>query len=318
MMTLKVPYAVRNGGMVHISAVDSGLRTDCRCAGCHQALVAKKGKIVVHHFAHYGTAQCSGELVLHQLGKRILLERIQNALAKDHPLPVRWKCSFCEDAHSGDLLKKATSVLLEKSLDSFRPDLTLVGPGSKPIAALEVVVTHQPDAEAAEHYRKGGIRLVTFVVHEASDLEVLEKSEPLVATSIDICLRRKCPTCGQPVARRHLCILDVKCWKCRAPMKVALVEVSGSNVRGPDEFSGKEIALAERVGVILQSSFSATAQERYVANVCGRCRSFVGKHYFLHYCEELDAAKGEETGSECLDCGIVFDWLAYAQGPQPA
>ncbi|MEM1123602.1 MAG: hypothetical protein AAGJ18_24400, partial [Bacteroidota bacterium] len=51
---MKLPFGVHNDYFIHISEVPSG-RTNLRCPYCNGALVAKKGRIKRHHFAHEGT-----------------------------------------------------------------------------------------------------------------------------------------------------------------------------------------------------------------------------------------------------------------------
>ncbi len=52
-LTLKTPsFGLRNGKIVSVDEVDSGLACDCLCPACHQPLVAKKGAIKAHHFSH--------------------------------------------------------------------------------------------------------------------------------------------------------------------------------------------------------------------------------------------------------------------------
>jgi len=50
---MKLPYGLLADQFIHISEVQSG-RTDVQCPYCNKALVAKKGKIKRHHFAHAG------------------------------------------------------------------------------------------------------------------------------------------------------------------------------------------------------------------------------------------------------------------------
>ncbi len=50
---MKLPYGVNNGNFIHISEVPSG-RSTLQCPFCKQSLLAKKGKIKRHHFAHDG------------------------------------------------------------------------------------------------------------------------------------------------------------------------------------------------------------------------------------------------------------------------
>lgn len=53
-----VTYALKDGVLTHISDVESGLKCGCVCAGCKGELIAKKGEIKVHHFAHVN-AECA-------------------------------------------------------------------------------------------------------------------------------------------------------------------------------------------------------------------------------------------------------------------
>ena len=53
-----VTHAIKDGILTHISDVESGLKCGCVCAGCGGELIAKKGEIKVHHFAHVN-AECA-------------------------------------------------------------------------------------------------------------------------------------------------------------------------------------------------------------------------------------------------------------------
>lgn len=77
MVGIQLPYGLKDGAQpVHISEVPTGLACGCSCPQCGKRLVAKKGRLVVHHFAHYATqaAQCTWatESALHRLAKDIL------------------------------------------------------------------------------------------------------------------------------------------------------------------------------------------------------------------------------------------------------
>ncbi|MDJ0388283.1 DUF2384 domain-containing protein [Roseomonas sp. E05] len=73
----KLPYGLaEDGRLAHVSEVASGLGCRCRCPGCGERLVARKGAIKVHHFAHHVDRACVGawETTLHRLAKEIVLE----------------------------------------------------------------------------------------------------------------------------------------------------------------------------------------------------------------------------------------------------
>lgn len=74
---VKIKYAHnREGKLVSISDVPSGLECGCTCVACGEALVAKKGDIKQHHFAHVSGVECDGylEALLHIWAREILDE----------------------------------------------------------------------------------------------------------------------------------------------------------------------------------------------------------------------------------------------------
>ncbi|GEM_PF-1961821 len=60
---MKLPFGIYQGNFVHISEVTSG-KTEILCPYCQQKLVAKKGRIKRHHFAHDG-AGCTQHFAAH-------------------------------------------------------------------------------------------------------------------------------------------------------------------------------------------------------------------------------------------------------------
>jgi hypothetical protein len=69
-------YGLREGQLQFIRDVDSGLSCGCHCASCGKRLIAKKGQIRQHHFAHHEATDCQGaaESALHLLAKELLAE----------------------------------------------------------------------------------------------------------------------------------------------------------------------------------------------------------------------------------------------------
>lgn len=66
---------VCDGQLLFIDEVERGLDCNCYCPHCGGRLVAKKGEIKEHHFAHYTSDNCGKgmETALHLLGKQVLL-----------------------------------------------------------------------------------------------------------------------------------------------------------------------------------------------------------------------------------------------------
>ena len=66
---------LKNGNLVFINEVERGLECGCTCPHCGSRLMAKKGEINQHHFAHYDAENCgrSLETAIHMLAKEILI-----------------------------------------------------------------------------------------------------------------------------------------------------------------------------------------------------------------------------------------------------
>ncbi len=65
-----------NGELITISEAESGMSEDYLCPKCGSILIAKKGNIRTHHFAHYNFEHCTGgqETALHIMAKDIILQ----------------------------------------------------------------------------------------------------------------------------------------------------------------------------------------------------------------------------------------------------
>ena len=64
------------GRMRGIDEVEQGLARHCVCPGCGRPLVAKKGPVRVHHFAHQGESCTTGaETALHRMAKQIVADK---------------------------------------------------------------------------------------------------------------------------------------------------------------------------------------------------------------------------------------------------
>ena len=74
---IKIPYAMIDGKLTHISQVSSGMKDEYKCPCCQAILIAKKGDKKIHHFAHYlKDVNCDPETVLHFIAKRIIVSQL--------------------------------------------------------------------------------------------------------------------------------------------------------------------------------------------------------------------------------------------------
>lgn len=134
-MTMYIALDEHNN-LVNIQQVERGLACNCTCFECGEVVIARKGEIKEHHFAHASNKEsCTINLesVLHKYAKEVILESMGlmlPALPNSDDEAAWW--SF-------------DKVLPEFSLGLIRPDLVAYFDG-KPIL-IEIAVTHFIDQD---------------------------------------------------------------------------------------------------------------------------------------------------------------------------
>ncbi len=124
-----------DGEVVHISEVKRGLQCGCICSAYKAPLVAKKGEIRQHHFAHAKGEECEHavETSLHLAAKDILDKRREIVLpAVEVHFPHAPKYNEMVAPERRCLIK---SVVLEQRLGSIIPDVIAVIGESWPCGA---------------------------------------------------------------------------------------------------------------------------------------------------------------------------------------
>ena len=95
---LKTPqlvYALREGKLVSVDDVESGLKCGCQCPSCEAPLIARKGKHNQHSFAHASGHGCEYglETSLHLAAKEILSQTDYIPIWPHNPVPTTIPCS---------------------------------------------------------------------------------------------------------------------------------------------------------------------------------------------------------------------------------
>lgn len=154
---LNLTYAIKDGNLTHISEVERGLKCGCVCSACGEALIARKGPKMMHHFAHKSKENCAYgyETSLHLAAKEIL------AGAKKMVIPGTY-IEFNSHKHT-ICISKTTEITIEKvELERrFRnviPDVIIYVNG-KPIF-IEIFVTHPIDDEKLDKLKELGISTI--------------------------------------------------------------------------------------------------------------------------------------------------------------
>jgi hypothetical protein len=157
-IAIDVPYALKDGAIVHVSQVLRGLDCNCSCVHCGGPLVARKGVQRRHHFAHYRDSSCPGaaESLLHLLAKELLSTGETIALpeyiyrAKSKP-KYRKPVAIERQVVSASRARIA-GVAVEQPLGDIVPDLLLHLEGGDLI--IEIAVSHRVDRAKLRRIRR--------------------------------------------------------------------------------------------------------------------------------------------------------------------
>lgn len=179
MSSFKIPFGLKSGRLVEVVEVLSGLRCECVCPGCQKDLIARKGDINAHHFAHaherdsdlceYGT-----ETAIHLMAKQILCEE-KMIFA---PLALVEKSGFDDrgQSHSasGSAFDKGSltfdEAMSEKSIGDVIPDI-LASIDGEPFI-VEFAVTHFCDKDKISAYQRDRLNVLEV------DLRAFNKKLP--------------------------------------------------------------------------------------------------------------------------------------------
>jgi len=174
---LRLPYGMLDGALTHVSLVPSGLGCGCRCPACDAPLLAKKGALKLHHFAHAKDADCASsvETALHLAAKQILDERRKIILPAVEAKLYSTRYSSVLAPEREYALER---VHLERRVGSVIPDVLAYVRGRA--IAIEIKVTHAVDTNKAAHFRAIGLSAIEIDLSQAPRTFTLEELEPLV------------------------------------------------------------------------------------------------------------------------------------------
>ena len=162
---MKMNYAIMDEKLIHISEVESGLKCNCICLCCNAKLIARKGKIKEHHFAHANGEDCKKgfETMLHIMAKLILKEEKRIRIPNVYILSKLSTFSYqghifhreTEEFLPGSTFITFNDVELEKKIDEFIPDVILYNNNHRLL--VEIKVSHGVDETKLRKIRKSNI-----------------------------------------------------------------------------------------------------------------------------------------------------------------
>lgn len=181
---IKLPYGIKDGKLIHISQVESGLACGCVCPSCSSKLVARKGKKVAHHFAHYSGDLCpyATETALHLAAKEILRDNKRITLpVVNVSFMLNHKSIESEIAKSK--VYEIDSVRVEKKVGNIIPDLILEIGQRKLL--VEVFVTNRVNNDKLKKIKELGISAIEIDLSSAPIDMPMEVLSDLIINKVD-------------------------------------------------------------------------------------------------------------------------------------
>lgn len=180
---VKLPYGLYEGKLISINAVSSGLACGCFCPKCKQTLVAKKGEIKTHHFAHHNAVPCefAVETAIHMLAKQILDE------AKRIKLPAHeiktWPLNQIVSIHK-ERWVDIDKVYSEKRFRSIVPDIVVQSGAHK--LYVEVFVNNFARKTTLEKIRKAKVSCLEINISKLRDLQDIALIKKKILEDVDL------------------------------------------------------------------------------------------------------------------------------------
>lgn len=221
-----------NGNTVLIDDAEKGRAYYCpECKG--KFILRKSGKTGKGsrrpHFAHNNlSANCKPETVLHKSFKNLLFDLLERNRLESKPLILNWKCNGCGFDYSKsklttNLLAKTAVIRKEHDLKVCQPDIALLDPKGEVVAAIEVVVTHEPEENVLRYYQSKGITLIQINLISEDDLKKVEERIANPDT-VNFCRNPNCPNHKNHEANTRFLFENKQCKRCHNPVKTCLVE----------------------------------------------------------------------------------------------
>ncbi|NDJ78455.1 MAG: hypothetical protein GYB65_19570, partial [Chloroflexi bacterium] len=113
-----------DGEPVHISQAKRG--TIHYCPMCDGRLVAKRGEVKQHHFAHEEIRDCPPDVVARLAAQRWLVRALERAIEQQQPVVITWRCLLCQQQHTVDLLSETTQVWEDVPIGDWQADVALL------------------------------------------------------------------------------------------------------------------------------------------------------------------------------------------------
>ncbi len=176
-------FALKNQKVVCIDEVESGLECGCVCPACGEQLVAKKGKVKAHHFAHYSGTECKYgyETSLHWAAKDIISKAGSFVVPAVY---VRFDYTYKKDELVSDAMEiPVDRVELERRFDDIVPDIIIYA-GEKELL-LKISASHKVDEAKKIKIKEMNISAIEIDLSQMKEPLSLERLSEILLLNSD-------------------------------------------------------------------------------------------------------------------------------------
>lgn len=172
------------------------------CFGCDQQMVARKGEVRQHHFAHKPPfAECDSENALHETAKANICRGFLQAMGSRDRYNLGFPCMDCGISIKVNIAEAGASIASERSVvPGTRSDLVIMRQdGVEPRVVIEIVVHHDLEPKTRQNYEDSRIPVVKVAPTWEKVSELLTKAEGYQALNIS---EKRCQGCRAREERR--------------------------------------------------------------------------------------------------------------------
>lgn len=252
------------------------------CPSCKSKMVLRRGDVRIAHFAHKSSvSNCNPETVLHKLGKEKVKEVLENDITNRLSKKASYICDRCYSVHEYDILAEVISLELERPLDKFRPDVSLIDKINNTRVVIEIVVTHPPEQDLLNFYNENNILYLRIDLKDFSDLDKIEEKLKYIKNGNSIDYEKiysekvDCIETEPEEEISQLFIIDFVCDNCNKVTKVALINADNPNPFDrvdPEDFTSEQLDLARKAGANIARHKFSTNGAYYLVNKCSHCQ----------------------------------------------
>lgn len=188
---MKNLHALTEGDrLVHINQIIKGDNAKYYCVQCGDELIARKGDVRTHHFAHKNNLTCSYESYLHKLAKRKFYDAYKECLEQNRPFlleyrtnrecktcitinPFNHTCKLEDEVDFYNLTRMFDQIQIEKKVDQYIADVLLFSSTTDEVVLVEFAVKHKCDASKIQ----SGYRIIEYHIKEEDDIDDIIKSK---------------------------------------------------------------------------------------------------------------------------------------------